>query len=90
MPFATLTTPVNLKRVRVRLINTDEGERWDALMRAHHYLGLVGLVGRSLRYVAEIDGHWLAGPLLPSKWQAGTTGLAGLAGRPRCNCSARH
>jgi len=60
MSFATLTTPVNLKPVRVRLINTDERERWDALMRAHHYLGLVALVGRSLRYVAEIDGHWLA------------------------------
>jgi len=60
MSFATLTTPVNLKRVRVRLINTDERERWDALMRAHHYLGLVALVERSLRYVAEIDGHWPA------------------------------
>jgi hypothetical protein len=60
MPFATLTTPVNLKRVRVRLINTDERAPWDALMRAHHYLGFVALVGRSLRYVAEIDGHWLA------------------------------
>jgi hypothetical protein len=29
-------------------------------MRAHHYLGLTALVGRSLRYVAEIDGRWLA------------------------------
>ena len=29
-------------------------------MRAHHYLGFVALVGRSLRYVAEIDDHWLA------------------------------
>jgi hypothetical protein len=60
MPFATLTIPVNLKRVQVRLITTDERERWDALMRAHHYLGFVALVGRSLRYVAEIDGRWLA------------------------------
>lgn len=29
-------------------------------MRAHHYLGLVAMVGRSLRYIAEVDGRWLA------------------------------
>ena len=29
-------------------------------MRTHHYLGLTALVGRSLRYVAEVDGLWLA------------------------------
>lgn len=60
MLFAAPTSPVEIKRVRVRLINTDERAQWDALMRTHHYLGFVALVGRSLRYVAEIDGHWLA------------------------------
>ncbi|MDP2371396.1 ISAs1 family transposase [Rhodoferax sp.] len=60
MPFAAPATPVDLKRVRVRLIKADERAQWDVLMRAHHYLGFVALVGRSLRYVAEIDGHWLA------------------------------
>jgi hypothetical protein len=30
------------------------------LIRAHHCLGFVALVGRSLRCVAEIDGHWRA------------------------------
>jgi hypothetical protein len=60
MPLAPPTTPINLKRVRVRLINACERAQWDALMRAHHYLGFVALVGRSLRYVAEIDDHWLA------------------------------
>jgi hypothetical protein len=51
---------VDLRRVRVRLIEPSERVRWDALMRAHHYLGLRALVGRSLRYVAECDGRWLA------------------------------
>ena len=60
MPFAAPTAPVEIKRVRIRLINTDERAQWDALMRTHHYLGFVALVGRSLRYIAEIDGHWLA------------------------------
>ncbi len=51
---------VELSRVRVRLICAHERDKWDGLMRAHHYLGLTAMVGRSLRYVAEIDGHWLA------------------------------
>lgn len=29
-------------------------------MRRHHYLGFDGMVGESLRYVAEIDGQWVA------------------------------
>ena len=49
-----------LSRVRVRLICAGERIEWDALMRAHHYLGLTAMVGRSLRYVAEVDGRWLA------------------------------
>ena len=51
---------VVVSRVRVRLIDAAERPAWDALMRAHHYLGLTALVGRSLRYVAEGDGQWLA------------------------------
>ncbi len=31
-----------------------------ALLRAHHYPGFWGVVGESLAYVAEADGHWLA------------------------------
>jgi hypothetical protein len=49
-----------LSRVRVRLICAGERVEWDTLMRAHHYLGLTAMVGRSLRYVAEVDGRWLA------------------------------
>lgn len=60
MNQAELEQPVELSRVRVRLICAEERGKWDTLMRAHHYLGLTALVGRSLRYVAEMDGHWLA------------------------------
>ena len=77
MPLAPLSTPINLKRVRVRLINACERAQWDALMRAHHYLGFVALVGRSLRYVAEIDGQWLGD----------TEGITG--GEDRLNCAVR-
>ena len=52
--------PIDLATVRVRLIEPAERARWDALMRQHHYLGLTALVGRSLRYVAEARGQWLA------------------------------
>lgn len=51
---------IELLRVRVRLICASERSQWDALMRAHHYLGFTAMVGRSLRYVAEVDGRWLA------------------------------
>ena len=60
MNDAGFAPQVELSRVRVRLICVDERGQWDALMRAHHYLGLTAMVGRSLRYVAEIDGRWLA------------------------------
>ncbi|AWP22526.1 hypothetical protein C4901_03485 [Acidiferrobacter sp. SPIII_3] len=39
-----------MSHVRVRLIRPGERAEWDRLMRAHHYLGLAALVGRSLRY----------------------------------------
>lgn len=63
-----------LKEVIVRLLRPGERPRWEALMRQHHYLGFAGLVGESLRYVAEGGGQWVA--LLG--WQA-----AALKCRPR-------
>ena len=88
MEAAEPTPEFDLSLVRVRLIESDERARWDALMRAHHYLEMTAMVGRSLRYVAHLDGHWLAllgrGPRQRSKWQAATPGSAG---RPRCNGS---
>jgi hypothetical protein len=53
------TATLNLSAVRVRLIEPGERARWEALMRAHHYLGLGAMVGRSLRYVGELDGQWV-------------------------------
>jgi hypothetical protein len=51
---------LDLSAVRVRLIESGERARWEALMCAHHYLGLGAMVGRSLRYVGELDGQWVA------------------------------
>jgi hypothetical protein len=44
----------------VRPIAPDERSEWDGLMSQYHYLGLKSLVGKSIRYVAESQGHWLA------------------------------
>lgn len=49
-----------VRTVVVRLAQREERGRWDELMREHHYLGMRGLVGESLRYVAESDGQWVA------------------------------
>lgn len=56
----TTRKPIELADIRVRLIAPQERLRWDALMQAHHYLGGGRLVGKSLRYVAEAQGEWLA------------------------------
>ena len=44
----------------MRPIRPGEAPRWNALVRARHYLGLGNLVGESLKYVAEVDGQWVA------------------------------
>lgn len=44
----------------VRLIQRDERERWERLICDHHYLHDATMVGRSLRYVAEANGVWVA------------------------------
>ena len=43
----------------VRLVASDELSRFNALLDEHHYLGH-HLFGRILRYVATIDGEWVA------------------------------
>ena len=52
--------PNLLKRVTVRLIREDERERFDQLLDEKHYLASARMVGRTLRYVAELDGEWVA------------------------------
>ena len=64
MTHATICEPQTpsslINRVIVRPILSTERLRWEELMRLHHYLGFDGMVGESLRYVAEIDGQWVA------------------------------
>lgn len=48
------------KELIVRPIQGEERETWDQLMADHHYLGLKHLVGESIRYVALLNGQWVA------------------------------
>ena len=52
--------PEILKRVTVRLLHDEERPRFDALLEQKHYLCSARMVGRTLRYVAELDGEWVA------------------------------
>ena len=49
-----------LRRVEVRLLEPQERERFDQLLEQEHYLGSARVGGQSLRYVAELDGQWVA------------------------------
>jgi len=52
-----------LDTVQIRLVPLDdplERERFRELMEKHHYLKSDILVGEQLRYVAEVNGQWLA------------------------------
>ncbi len=63
-----------IRNIQVRPIFRFEREKWDALIRRHHYLGLKSMVGKTMRYVAVFEDCWLA--LLG--WQA-----AALKSKPR-------
>jgi hypothetical protein len=52
-----------LNGVQLRLLDPDDGlerERFRDLMTKHHYLKSDTMVGEQLRYVAEVDGKWVA------------------------------
>lgn len=49
-----------LGKVTVRLIQEHEKPRWNELIEQEHYLHNPRLVGEQLRYVAEVEGEWLA------------------------------
>lgn len=49
-----------LRQVTVRLSTPAEQERFDELLEQRHYLQSARLGGPSLRYVAEVDGQWVA------------------------------
>ena len=49
-----------LSRVTVRLLREEERPEFDRLLQEKHYLHDWVLAGQSLRYVAELDGQWVA------------------------------
>jgi len=49
-----------LRQVTVRLITPEERDGFDQLLEQRHYLQSARLGGPSLRYVAEVDGQWVA------------------------------
>jgi hypothetical protein len=49
-----------LGRVKIRLVEASERERFDRLLEQEHYLHSSRIGGRHLRYVAEADGRWVA------------------------------
>lgn len=50
----------DLQSLVVRPIRGEERKAWDQLMATHHYLGFRHLVGESIRYVALLNGQWVA------------------------------
>ena len=49
-----------MDRVTVRLVQEAERPEFDRCLEAEHYLASSALVGETLRYVAELDGQWVA------------------------------
>jgi hypothetical protein len=52
--------PDVLKRVIVRLLREEERALFDRTLEAQPYLASARLAGQTLRYVAELDGQWVA------------------------------
>jgi hypothetical protein len=49
-----------LRRVTVRLLREEERGQFDYRLENQHYLASAQLAGQTLRYVAEVDGQWVA------------------------------
>lgn len=60
VPTLTENQQASLHRVQVRPILPTERGRWNTLMQTYHYRGFRTLAGRNLRYVATLDGRWVA------------------------------
>jgi hypothetical protein len=52
--------PEVLKRIRLRLLEPEERAEFDRRVELDHYLHQPVLYGPALRYVAELDGQWVA------------------------------
>ena len=48
------------QNLELRLMKPAEEEKWDQLMKEHHYLGFERLSGEILKYVVEMGGEWVA------------------------------
>src|SRR3972149_1229404 len=49
-----------LQRVTIRWVRDEERATFDQLLEGRHYLASARLAGQTLRYVAELDGQWVA------------------------------
>jgi Druantia protein DruA/DDE_Tnp_1-associated/Transposase DDE domain len=49
-----------LRRIAVRLVREEERERFDQALEQEHYRHSARLGGQALRYIAELDGEWIA------------------------------
>ena len=49
-----------LEMLEIHPIEPWEEEKWNLLMKEHHYLGFHKLVGESIKYAACIKGEWVA------------------------------
>ncbi len=59
-PSMSLPEQEYLHRVSARLMLPEERPQFDALLEDRHYLHSARVGGQSLRYVAEVDGQWVA------------------------------
>ena len=55
-----LNDNLNLDSLIVRPIEDKEKDRWNHLIKKHHYLHSHRLVGESMRYIATINHRWVA------------------------------
>lgn len=55
-----IAEPQFLKKVTVRLVREEDRGQFDFLLEQVHYLHSARLSGQTLRYVAEVEGQWVA------------------------------
>jgi hypothetical protein len=70
-----------LKAVRVRLVRPEDLDRFNQLLREEHYLHSDRIGGRHLRYVAELDGQWVALQTFSNRALNSRPGRTGSSGR---------
>jgi transposase len=51
---------LNLQEILIQPVQPNEQERFQSLMKAHHYLGALPKIGHTLWYVASYHNEWLA------------------------------